>query len=92
MPAVGLSRALYQQQNEKPDPGTDWVPNMAPRLIPAPMVMTNALDVLDDPLTSLLFSETTPAPGNGCVSASNVGAFEAPFLDVRVNPFPLASA
>jgi hypothetical protein len=56
------------------------------------MVMTKAFDVLDDPLTSLLFRETTPAPGNGSVSASYVGALEAPFLDVRVNPFPLASA
>jgi hypothetical protein len=40
----------------------------------------------------LLFMYTTPAPGNGAVELSKVGAFEGPFVLVRVYPLPLASA
>jgi hypothetical protein len=98
VPAVAPSAPLIQAQNENPVAGFALVPMKLKRLSPDPTVIVNDLDVLDgmdtpEKLVPPAFAKyADPAPGKGTEESSKVGAFESPFVDVRVYPFPLASA
>jgi hypothetical protein len=97
VPAVTPSAPLIQAQNENPVAGFALVPMKSKRLSPDPTVIVNDLDVLDgmdtpEKLVPPLAKYTDPAPAKGSVELSKAGAFCTPFVDVRVYPFPLASA
>ena len=98
VPAVAPSAPLIQAQNENPAAGVALVPIKLKRLSPDPTVIVNDLDVLDGMDTPeklvppALAKYTDPAPAKGSVELSKAGAFCTPFVDVRVYPFPLASA